>query len=169
MIRIYTDGGCDNVRSKIGAWAYVAIKKDDTEIRDSGSCTETTSNRMEIQAVIEGLRATKKFKQPITIYSDSRYIVNAMNSWIKGWKKRDWTRKDGKLINADLWKELDSLTSLMEVKAEWVRGHNENYYNEICDSMCTKAMQHTDRMRSLRSYNEKKTKGMLVALSLKHA
>ena len=70
------------------------------------------------------------------LYSDSQYIVNALNNgWLRDWKKRGWKRRDGELKNAEMWQELDALLQKHRVTAVWVRGHADNEWNNRCDAL----------------------------------
>ena len=90
---------------------------------------------MELTGVIEGLRALRE-PCAVELYSDSQYIVNALNNgWLRDWKKRGWKRRDGELKNAEMWQELDSLLQKHRVTAVWVRGHADNEYNNRCDAL----------------------------------
>ncbi len=158
---IYTDGGCGQRGKKAGSWAAVLLydASDGTrhEREFSGSCYDTTNNRMEITGVLEGLKALNK-PCHVTIYSDSQYVVNAIGAWSDGrpkressgwmvyWKNRGWSRKEGELKNPDLWKLIDQeVRRHFSVTLVWVRGHNGDYYNERCDQLCTEAMQRLHR------------------------
>jgi ribonuclease HI len=90
----------------------------------------TTNNRMELRAVIEGLKALKE-PCDVTIYSDSSYVVNAINEWLENWVKRDFK----KVKNPDLWREYLKVAAPHRVHAVWVRGHNGHVENERCDEL----------------------------------
>ncbi len=97
----------------------------------------TTNNRMELMAVIAGLRAIKKNNIPVTVFSDSQYVVNAVEKgWLKNWIKTDF--KGGKK-NADLWKEYHALSQHFNVRFKWVKGHADNPFNNRCDELATAA------------------------------
>ena len=97
----------------------------------------TTNNRMELMAVIAGLEAIKKEHLPITIFSDSQYIVNAIEKgWLKNWMATDF--KGGKK-NKDLWKQYHALAQKFSIKLVWVKGHANNPYNNRCDELATAA------------------------------
>jgi ribonuclease HI len=103
----------------------------------SGGYKLTTNNRMELLAVIEGLKAVKKREMPITVYSDSQYVVNAVEKgWLNTWIKTNF--KGGKK-NADLWQEYYELAKNYRVKFVWVKGHANNPYNNRCDELATAA------------------------------
>ena len=112
------------------------------EKRISGAEPETTNNRMELTAVIEGLKC---LNQPceVDIYSDSAYIVNAFTlGWVYGWKRAGWRKADGKpVLNSDLWQELMVLAGVHNVHFNKVKGHADDVYNNICDKLATDAVK----------------------------
>lgn len=141
-VELYTDGACSGNPGP-GGWAFilrdVRTKK---ELTGSGGEAESTNNRMEMQAVIEGLRSLKR-KCHVDLYSDSSYVLQGLKSWVKGWKKNGWMRKEGgkkkPVKNVELWKELDQLTSQHEVNYYHVKGHSGHPENERCDEMAVEA------------------------------
>lgn len=100
----------------------------------------TTNNRMELRAVIEGLKALKE-RCYVTVFSDSKYIVDAIeNGWARRWQANNWYRnKKEKALNIDLWQELLSLTDQHDIKFRWVKGHAGHVENEICDRLAVEA------------------------------
>lgn len=132
MIEIYTDGSCD-IRSRVGGWAYVLVE-DETLIKDKkrGKELNTTNNRMELLAAIKALEDFSD--QEITIFSDSKYLVNGMNNWVKSWQRINWTRRK-EIKNTDLWKYLVQLTKGRKIKWLWIEGHSGNIFNEIADEL----------------------------------
>ena len=130
---LYTDGACSGNPGP-GGWA--AILRYGSSIRElSGGEAQTTNNRMELCGVIAGLKALKE-RCLVELYSDSQYVVNALNNgWLRDWKRRGWKRRDGELKNPELWQELDGLLGLHTVKAHWVKGHADNEYNNRCDAL----------------------------------
>lgn len=154
-VTIYTDGGCGR-QDRRGGWAAILLCTKDDEVHSreiSGANPCTTSNRMEIKAVFEGLRALKR-PCHVTVYSDSQYVVNSIgqfkhgvanprrSGWINDWRKRGWARKEGALKNNDLWQLIYSEVSRHKsVTLVWVKGHNEDYYNERCDELATEAIR----------------------------
>ncbi len=112
------------------------------EKRISGAEPLTTNNRMEIQAVIEGLSCLKEPCE-VTVYSDSAYTVNAFaNDWIYSWEKNGYRKPDKKeVLNADLWQRLLALTRVHKVEFVKVKGHSDNEYNNICDKLATTAIK----------------------------
>ena len=133
-IKMYTDGAC---RGNPGPGGYACILVyGENEKVVSGGEKETTNNRMELSAVIEGLSALKEPCE-ITIVSDSKYVVSAINEgWLSSWIKKGWKKSDGKaVLNVDLWKKYVDASSNHSIKYEWIKGHNGHEYNERCDSI----------------------------------
>lgn len=132
-VTIYTDGACKGNPGP-GGWACVLLCNG-REKRLSGGEDMTTNNRMELLSVINGLAfLTERCK--VTVISDSKYIVDAINNrWLPGWKRNGWARSDGALKNTDLWMRLDELLQKQDCKFQWIKGHNGNRYNEICDKL----------------------------------
>lgn len=134
-VKLYTDGACRGNPGKGGWGAILVYGKYEKEM--SGGERETTNNRMELMAAIQGLSA---LKEPciVTLYSDSKYLVDAfLQKWVYTWKKCGWRRGKDELKNPDLWETLFELVEKHEVTFEWVKGHNGNDYNERCDVLAT--------------------------------
>jgi ribonuclease HI len=131
-VDLYTDGAC-SVNPGIGGWACILIYNSHKK-ELSGFEEMTTNNRMELTAVIEGLKQLKE-KCIVSVYSDSAYIVDAFNEkWINSWIKKDWKiSKNEDVKNADLWKDLLNQTSNHLVKFIKVAGHKDNELNNRCD------------------------------------
>ena len=90
---------------------------------------------MELLGVIAGLEALKE-RCAVELWSDSQYVVNALNNgWLRDWKRRGWKRRDGELKNPELWQRLDELLAKHAVTAHWVKGHADNEYNNRCDAL----------------------------------
>ncbi len=137
---LYTDGACSG-NPGIGGWGAVLIYRG-IEKRISGADGSTTNNRMEITAVIEGLKCLKEPCE-VDVYSDSAYTVNAfLNGWIDEWVKNGFKKADNKpVLNEDLWRELLGLTSIHKVNFAKVKGHADDKYNNICDKLATDAVK----------------------------
>lgn len=136
-ITIYTDGACSGNPGP-GGWGAILRYKDTTR-EMSGAERNTTNNRMELLGVINALETLKEPCR-VELYTDSQYIVNAINQrWLEGWKKRGWRRKEGELKNPDLWQRLDALLETHTVGFTWVRGHADNKYNNRCDELAVAA------------------------------
>lgn len=138
-VTLYTDGACSGNPGP-GGWGAVLLYG---EYRKelSGGERETTNNRMELTAVIEGLRALKEPCR-VDIYSDSAYTVNAFTQgWIAGWERNGWKKADKKPVqNADLWQMLLELTGIHKVIFHKVKGHADNELNNRCDELARAAV-----------------------------
>ncbi|MEO6548451.1 MAG: ribonuclease HI [Ferruginibacter sp.] len=134
-IQLYTDGAS---RGNPGPGGYGAILIWGNHNKElSRGFRLTTNNRMELLAVIAGLEAIKKNQIPVTVFSDSQYIVNTVEKgWLKTWIKTDF--KGGKK-NKDLWKHYHELAKGFDIKFVWVRGHADNPHNNRCDKLATEA------------------------------
>lgn len=134
-IRIYTDGSS---RGNPGPGGYGVILMSGHNRKElSGGYRHTTNNRMELMAVIEGLKALKRHDIPVVIYSDSQYITNAMNKgWLKTWIRTNF--KGGKK-NRDLWEMIHQFSNKITLKFVWVKGHADNEHNNRCDELATEA------------------------------
>ncbi|NJM69015.1 MAG: ribonuclease HI [Scytonema sp. RU_4_4] len=133
---IYTDGACTGNPGP-GGWGVVVYFSDGSTHEMGGVSPRTTNNKMEMQAAIAALQFFKDSAQtePITLHSDSEYLINSVTKWMKGWKKRGWKKADGNpVLNQDLLEILDDLSS-PQVKWEHVRGHAGNIGNERCDAI----------------------------------
>jgi len=141
-VTLYTDGACSGNPGAGGYGGILMYKGIEKEY--SGAENPTTNNRMELMAVIMGL---KKLKEPveIDIYSDSAYVVNAfLEDWITNWQLNNWKNSQKKPVsNDDLWKELLSLLEPHKVTWHKVKGHADNSYNNRCDLLATSAIDRT--------------------------
>lgn len=142
-VTIYTDGGCDPNPGSGGYGALVLCGTQSEEI--SGGFSQTTNNRMELFAAIAGLETLATPCQ-VTLYSDSRYVVDAMTQgWAKRWQANGWWRtKKERAVNADLWERLLALCERHHVAFEWVRGHAGHEQNERCDVLAMNALKQPD-------------------------
>jgi len=137
-ITIYTDGSS---RGNPGPGGFGTLLISGARRKElSGGYAKTTNNRMELLAAIIGLEALKK-PAAVTIHSDSRYLIDAINKgWIGAWKKRGWRKADKQPVkNTDLWKRLEAAATAHDVTWKWVRGHAGNANNERCDELATSA------------------------------
>lgn len=150
-VTIYTDGACKGNPDGPGGYGVVLLYTDKNnqvhrkEI--AGGFKNTTNNRMEIMAAIVGLEALKRPCQ-VTLYSDSQYLVNAIEQkWVERWQKNGWLRDPKKGIkakNVDLWQRLLKAMENHQVKFKWVRGHDGLAENERCDQLATEAAMRPD-------------------------
>ena len=138
-VTLYTDGACSG-NPGLGGYAGILIYGE-VKREYSGAEVETTNNRMEVLAVIEGL---KRLKYPcqVDVYSDSAYTVNAFsNGWIYAWQRSGWKKADNKqVLNVDLWEELLALTNVHKVTFHKVAGHADNPLNNRCDELARNAI-----------------------------
>jgi ribonuclease HI len=138
LVEIYTDGACSG---NPGPGGYGVILKSNGNTRElSQGFKNTTNNRMELRAVIEGLKALKE-KCNVLVYSDSKYIVDAVEKgWARRWEANNWYRnKKEKALNIDLWLDLLDLLDKHQVRFRWVKGHAGHPENELCDQMAVAA------------------------------
>ena len=153
QVEIYTDGGCDPNPGPGGYDVVLLHRRKRAEA--SGGFRLTTNNRMEILAAIKGLEL---LKQPckVTLYSDSRYLVDAMMlGWAGSWKAKDWWRTNKqRAANVDLWERLLGLCEIHEVEFRWVKGHAGNWENERCDQL-SKAALHQPHLPADEGYENK--------------
>jgi len=134
MIRIYTDGAAQGNPGPGGFGVVMKFKDAVKEL--SGGYRLTTNNRMELLAVITGLEAIKKDGIGVTIYSDSKYVVDSVEKgWIWGWQKKNFAKK----ANADLWQRYIPLHQKYKPKFVWVKGHAGHLENERCDVLAVEA------------------------------
>lgn len=138
-VELFTDGACSGNPGP-GGWAYLLKHAaSGSQKEGSGGDPATTNNRMELQAVIEGLKALTR-PSIVDLYSDSKYVLDGLESWIKGWKKNGWKTKARQPVkNAELWRELDDLRNQHTVRFHWVKGHNDHPENERCDALAVAA------------------------------
>ncbi|GGH56652.1 ribonuclease HI [Filimonas zeae] len=132
---IYTDGSS---RGNPGPGGYGAILMWGEKVKElSAGYRRTTNNRMELLAVIVALETLTKRGIPVTIFTDSQYVVNSIEKkWVDGWIKNDF--KGGKK-NKDLWTRFYKLSKEFQIKMRWVKGHADNPYNNRCDVLATQA------------------------------
>lgn len=135
-VTIYTDGACSG-NPGAGGWGAILMHGEKRK-EISGFERETTNNRMELTAVIRALEMLKG-KCNVELYSDSAYVVNAINNgWLDNWKSNGWVGSDKKQVkNIELWKELDNLLSVYDVTFIKVKGHADNEFNNRCDELAT--------------------------------
>jgi ribonuclease HI len=142
--RVYTDGGCSGNPGP-GAWAYILLGEEG-ESRKSLFVPQTTNNRMELQAVIEALRAVRADPRissgEVELFTDSRYVKNGIGEWIHTWLKNGWkTRAKKPVKNQDLWRQLLELSTGMRIRWRWLQGHAGDRYNEACDRLVREAIR----------------------------
>ena len=138
VVTIYTDGACRGNPGP-GGWAAVVILNDETrEFR--GASFETTNNRMELTAPIEGLKSLSE-GSCVEIVTDSQYVSQGITGWIHNWKRRNWRTASNKPVkNVDLWQKLDGEVTRHEVRWRWVKGHSGDLGNERADELANIAI-----------------------------
>lgn len=143
-VTIYTDGACSGNPGPGGYAAIIMFGDSKKEIY--GAEHNTTNNRMELMAAIQGLKALKKPCE-VSLYSDSAYLVNAYNNnWIYGWKKNGWKNSSKEPVkNIDLWQEIEALRQIHNVTFIKVKGHADNEFNNRCDELAVEAIQKLQR------------------------
>ena len=144
-ITLFTDGACSGNPGP-GGWGAI-LRYGNIEKTMSGGEAETTNNRMELTAVIEGLKALKK-PCVVNVISDSKYVCDAVDKgWVYSWKKKGWKKSDGKpALNRELWESLLELLSVHKVTFTWIKGHAGHPENERCDKMAVEQSQKFSNM-----------------------
>lgn len=138
-VQLITDGSCLGNPGP-GGWAYI-LRYGEHQRECSGGEARTTNNRMELKAAIEGLNAIKEPCQ-VTIVTDSQYVKNGIQSWMKGWKKNGWKTASKKPVqNQDLWQELDEAVARHKTAWEWTKGHASHEDNNRCDELARAAAE----------------------------
>lgn len=139
-VDLYTDGACSGNPGP-GGYAAILIYQGKEKVL-SGSQIQTTNNRMELTAVITGLSALKEPCE-VTVYSDSKYFIDALEKdWIIKWKQNGWRKSDKKpVLNTDLWEQILELMQRHKLRTVWVKGHDGNPYNERCDQLAVMESQ----------------------------
>jgi ribonuclease HI len=137
-IEIFTDGACSGNPGP-GGWGAI-LRSGGHEKELSGGEHATTNNRMELTAAIEGLRALKNASS-VTLYTDSRYVMDGAMKWLAGWKSKGWKTADKKPVkNEDLWHALDEQIARHQITWRWVRGHDGHVENERADALARGAI-----------------------------
>lgn len=138
-VEIFTDGACRGNPGP-GGWG-VLLRYGDRERELYGAEPETTNNRMELRAAIEGLRALKEPCR-VVLTTDSVYVKNGITEWLANWKKKGWKTAGRKPVkNADLWRALDEENQRHEVSWHWVKGHSGHRENEIADQLANRGIE----------------------------
>lgn len=147
-VEIFTDGACSGNPGP-GGWGAV-LRYNGVEKELSGGEEETTNNRMELTAVIEALSA---LKEPcnISLYTDSRYVMDGIEKWIENWKRNNWktANKKAPVKNIELWQKLDELQAKHEIRWIWVKGHAGHPENERCDALARQQSQAFNSRKSV--------------------
>ena len=152
-IKIYTDGACLNngTEFSVGGWAAI-LDNGKKQLKISGQVQNTTSNRMELMAIYEALKALNNENLNVKVYTDSAYARNGCISWLEKWKKNDWKNSKRKPVeNQDLWQEIDLLIQKHQIEFIHVKGHSGEPMNELADSLASKACHG----ETIQQYNQK--------------
>jgi len=144
QVQLFTDGACRGNPGP-GGWAFVLRHCATGQEREqAGGAPVTTNNQMELQAVIEGLRALTRPVR-VEVITDSQYVAKGCEEWLAGWKRNGWKRKEkGRLKpikNEEHWRALDELLAKHQVKLTWIRGHAGHPENERCDELAVAAAE----------------------------
>jgi ribonuclease HI len=148
LVHLFTDGACSGNPGP-GGWAYILRHVSTGKEKEvAGAEPHTTNNRMELQAVIEGLAALKRPCR-VVLFLDSQYVQQGLESWMAGWKRNGWKRREkGQLKpvkNDDLWKQLDELIQIHDMTYKHVAGHSGHTENDRCDELAVEAYRNLRR------------------------
>jgi len=144
-VEIYTDGACRGNPGP-GGWAALLIAGENRR-HVSGAEPQTTNNRMELMAAIQGLGALKR-RCAVRVYTDSKYVLQGATEWLPGWKARGWrTASREPVKNQDLWERLDLALAAQDIDWQWVKGHSGLEGNEFVDELANQAI---DRLLAAR-------------------
>jgi len=137
-VHLFTDGACKGNPGP-GGWGAL-LRYGDVEKELFGGEANTTNNRMELMAAIEGLKALKR-SCSVVLTTDSQYVMKGINEWLAGWKKKGWRNAAKQPIkNQDLWQQLDAECQRHQVEWRWVRGHTGHAENERADQLANKGV-----------------------------
>ncbi|MGB0386578.1 MAG: ribonuclease HI [Ardenticatenaceae bacterium] len=166
-VTIYSDGGC-NPNPGPGGWGVVLLFPEQEPQELSGGEPETTNNRMELQAALEGLRALQG-PHDVTFYTDSEYLRKGITQWLGGWQKRNWlTAGNTPVKNQDLWQALSAELGDHEIDWQWTKGHAGDKWNERADELASSQIpkpelplddEHAIHIFTAASYLRKSKKG----------
>lgn len=139
---LFTDGACKGNPGP-GGWAYILRHPASGKEREvAGGNPQTTNNQMELQAVIEGLKALSRPTR-VEVVTDSSYVAKGSAEWLPGWKRNGWRRKEGTqwkpVKNVEFWQELDELLGRHQVRFKLIKGHAGHVENERCDVLAVEA------------------------------
>jgi len=139
IVEIFTDGACSGNPGPGGYGILLRYEKKIKEI--SGYYPNTTNNRMEMMAVIEGLKMLTRPSR-VRIVTDSRYVYQGITTWINAWLKKNWLNSQKKpVLNRDLWEELLTVSKPHQIEWQWIKGHSQHPENERCDFLARHAIR----------------------------
>ena len=134
---VYTDGACSG-NPGIGGWGVVILIDNNQPIHLNGGSLNTTNNQMELTAAIEALKFLSEASS-INLFTDSKYLKDGIELWIKNWKKNNWmTSKKKPVKNKDLWTSLDTQIQRHKINWKWIKGHMGHKHNEYADYLAKK-------------------------------
>ena len=137
-VTIYTDGACRGNPGP-GGWG-VSLRFNDTQKSLYGSQADTTNNQMELMAAIMGLESLSR-PCSISLYTDSRYVLDGITKWMDNWKQRGWKTAAKKPVkNVELWKRLDDAIQRHQINWIWVKGHSGDEGNEMADALANQGI-----------------------------
>lgn len=138
-VEIYTDGACKGNPGP-GGWG-VLLRYNQVEKKLHGGEKQTTNNRMELMAAIQGLQALTRSCQ-VDLYTDSQYLRKGMMEWLKNWKRNGWRNSKKEAVkNADLWQQLDELAIKHQITWHWVKGHSGHVENDLVDALANQGIE----------------------------
>jgi len=142
---LWADGACQP-NPGVGGWAFYLLTPKGLSSPGYGSEPESTNNRMELTATLEGLKEYHahfyKSGDKLILELDSKYVLGGLSEWSEDWIKRNWYKKNGKpVLNADLWKQLIEIKDKINIEYRHVHGHTGNEANEFCDRMAVAAIK----------------------------
>lgn len=142
-VKLYTDGACSGNPGK-GGWAAILLYGKHSK-QTAGYEENTTNNKMELTAVIEGLKCLKEPCE-VEVFSDSSYVINAFQKgWVDSWCNNGWIKADKKAVkNKQLWEQLVELNKIHKVEWIKVKGHTDDEFNNLCDSLARKQIDNSD-------------------------
>jgi len=141
---LYTDGACQP-NPGIGGWAFILkCSEKNIDVSKNGSEPKSTNNRMELQAIIEGLKYFREISETgdtLNLYSDSKYLLHGTKQWVNGWIKKGWIKSDKKPVkNKDLWEQIYYLKQDLEIQYQHIPGHSGHIENEAADKLAVEAI-----------------------------
>jgi len=139
VVELFGDGACSGNPGPGGYGTILRYKSEEREL--AGYCPNTTNNRMELMAVIAGLRVLKRPSR-VRVFTDSNYVFKGITVWVKTWIKKKWINSQKKpVLNKDLWEELLKVSKGHQIEWRWVKGHSGHPENDRCDAIARKAIK----------------------------